>query len=281
MTYLEENPFPFNQLNQLLKVRQLIEDDNRHFEIFKTLCKNSYESVGNSNKMVVVDHCFTSADDDYVFCRPLVTIASEYILVAESFGLVKQTKSLSDYLVNLKEVVKQEVYFGYTSLKDGSMLLRKDVKDPSYFHSPYHNCAFFMVNKKLHAIFQATTMEEIEKNRSSKRPEIRGTGVYEVSTEFKTLVLSRIKSKVNLSVGVVYFLRFPKSNLVKIGFTTNLKTRVSAYETHSAETFKVYKTISGTTEDEKEIHKKLSKFRVKKEFFKWCEEIKNFIDSLE
>lgn len=79
--------------------------------------------------------------------------------------------------------------------------------------------------------------------------------------------------------GIVYFLLFPFSNLLKIGFTTNLEKRLSSYRTHCAENFRVIKTIPGTKSKEKFIHKDLKDYRRKREFFRWNETVQSLIQN--
>lgn len=55
-------------------------------------------------------------------------------------------------------------------------------------------------------------------------------------------------------------------NLYKIGYTANLKTRMSTYKTHNPECVLI-NTIEGSSNDEKQLHKLCEEYRYSKEWF--------------
>lgn len=71
--------------------------------------------------------------------------------------------------------------------------------------------------------------------------------------------------------GVVYFVS--DGEFVKIGFTCNLKTRLSTLQTMSPRPLEVLKVISGPQTLEKEIHKKFRHFHVHGEWFNMKEDL--------
>lgn len=55
-------------------------------------------------------------------------------------------------------------------------------------------------------------------------------------------------------------------NLYKIGYTTNIKSRMSTYKTHNPECVLI-NTIEGTSNDEKNLHKLCEEYKHSKEWF--------------
>lgn len=64
---------------------------------------------------------------------------------------------------------------------------------------------------------------------------------------------------------VVYFVQIGK--FVKIGFTTNLKSRIKSFKTSTAETITVLKTFPGSYRMEARLHDLFREQRVRNEFF--------------
>lgn len=130
---------------------------------------------------------------------------------------------------------------------------------------------FVLVSKQMHRLME----KEWWQCEKVERAIARGSGYGEQSFE------NRNERGVEPKHSMVYFLLFPASKQVKIGFTTQLEKRLRAYATHNAESFQLLKTIKGTISLEKDIHKKLQHYRAKKEFFHWCEPVETFINSIE
>lgn len=65
--------------------------------------------------------------------------------------------------------------------------------------------------------------------------------------------------------GYVYFLR--AGNVVKIGFTTNLRQRWAALRIANPETTFICHFVKGTQRTEREFHKRFSEYRVRGEWF--------------
>lgn len=79
--------------------------------------------------------------------------------------------------------------------------------------------------------------------------------------------------KVRQTDGVVYFVRF--QNLVKIGFTTNMATRMASVPHDD-----ILGTVPGTMEDEKKCHAAFAHLRVQGEWFRPEPELLTFISDL-
>lgn len=78
----------------------------------------------------------------------------------------------------------------------------------------------------------------------------------------------------------VYFIEAIGTDTIKIGVTTNMKTRVSALSSSSPFELCVVYYFPGSLQKEKELHKKFNHLRVNGEWFKYTDEIKNFISAL-
>jgi hypothetical protein len=78
--------------------------------------------------------------------------------------------------------------------------------------------------------------------------------------------------------GTIYFAR--SGNLVKIGFATDIKQRISTLKTISSTPPKLIFSIKGTAKEEREIHGKFSHLRHHGEWFHFGEEIKSYINSI-
>lgn len=84
-----------------------------------------------------------------------------------------------------------------------------------------------------------------------------------------------------LLMGIVYFLHAGKSNLIKIGFTKNLKERLAKLATGSPEPLTLLKTIQGTIQSEVALLAIFNSFRKHGEWFEMSAELINFIHSLQ
>lgn len=74
---------------------------------------------------------------------------------------------------------------------------------------------------------------------------------------------------------VVYFIK--SDGLIKIGFSTNLKKRLQTYATHNAFDVDLLGTIPGEQSLEKELHAKFRQFRVHREWFRFVQEIQDYL----
>jgi hypothetical protein len=79
------------------------------------------------------------------------------------------------------------------------------------------------------------------------------------------------------TIGNIYFAR--SKDLIKIGFAENVKERISTLKTISSIPPKLIFSIKGTAKEEREIHKKFNHLRHHGEWFRFGEEIKNYIDA--
>lgn len=138
---------------------------------------------------------------------------------------------------------------------------------------------FIVISNKLHQLIESAMNDQLNELEKTVTSNLVDSKYNSDSWEYfcKTNGLGGVKS--GQGDGIVYFLLFPMSNLLKIGFTTNLQKRLSAYGSHCAEEFRVIKTIPGTKSKEKFIHKALKHYRSKKEFFKWNETVQSFVQS--
>lgn len=78
----------------------------------------------------------------------------------------------------------------------------------------------------------------------------------------------------------VYFIQEPVNHHIKIGVSENVKSRLKALQTSSPFPLKILCSVRETTlgMSETQVHKKFENLRVQGEWFKYGEELKNFID---
>ena len=79
----------------------------------------------------------------------------------------------------------------------------------------------------------------------------------------------------------VYFVQSGEGGLIKIGYTNQLKKRVSKMQTDSSKTLKVLFAMDASPLDEKLLHSGLSEFRVHGEWFQPTEELLEYIEEQE
>ena len=77
---------------------------------------------------------------------------------------------------------------------------------------------------------------------------------------------------------MVYFIACG-DDLIKIGHTTNLRSRLRSLRTATPEELRVLLVIPGTRDYEQELHRKFEIHRVGREWFSWCDAITEFISS--
>jgi hypothetical protein len=78
-------------------------------------------------------------------------------------------------------------------------------------------------------------------------------------------------------MGFVYFIQVIKTGDIKIGFSTNIKSRIHTLQTSIPESIKLLGFISGDLKLEKELHKKFKHLKKRGEWFH-CD--KSIIDYL-
>jgi hypothetical protein len=80
----------------------------------------------------------------------------------------------------------------------------------------------------------------------------------------------------------VYFILNENTNTVKIGFSRNPDTRLSAFQSGTLDSLVILKTIAGTKDNEAAIHNRFSDYRISKsrEIFRYEGALKSFIDNL-
>jgi hypothetical protein len=77
---------------------------------------------------------------------------------------------------------------------------------------------------------------------------------------------------------IVYFIACG-DDLIKIGHTTNLRSRLSALRTATPKELRVLLAIPGTRDDEQELHRKFEAHRAGREWFSRCDAIAEFISA--
>lgn len=81
--------------------------------------------------------------------------------------------------------------------------------------------------------------------------------------------------------GVIYFLLSEIHNAVKIGFTcSNIEERLKDYRNHSPYEYDLLKTIKGTMFQEKQLHKRFVRYKIRGEWFNYSDELKEFIEEI-
>lgn len=80
--------------------------------------------------------------------------------------------------------------------------------------------------------------------------------------------------------GMIYFVATspPKGKKIKIGFTTNLKSRLDSLRTGSPVKLALVFTHPGTQQDERALHKRFAEHRMEGEWFWWCTAIEDYIN---
>lgn len=68
--------------------------------------------------------------------------------------------------------------------------------------------------------------------------------------------------------GFIYFVAAPAQGLVKIGYTTNMKERLSALLTGSPVKLDILKVIPGSYVDERGWHRRWAIYRTRGEWFR-------------
>lgn len=78
----------------------------------------------------------------------------------------------------------------------------------------------------------------------------------------------------------VYFVEAVGTNRIKIGITKNINSRLSSLECNSPYKLNLIYAFPGYISKEKEIHKRFEHLRIKGEWFKYTNEVKQYILNL-
>ena len=82
--------------------------------------------------------------------------------------------------------------------------------------------------------------------------------------------------------GFIYFILSEKFNAVKIGFTrNNIEQRLKDAATWYPYDYDMIKMIEGTMIDERMIHRRFVKDKLRGEWFNYSDELKEYIENLE
>lgn len=79
---------------------------------------------------------------------------------------------------------------------------------------------------------------------------------------------------------MIYFIQSRDAGPIKIGYTTDIKRRLSALQLAHPEKIKVLACTDGTRETEAELHKKFSSARIRGEWFKCTDDLIRHITAL-
>jgi hypothetical protein len=79
-------------------------------------------------------------------------------------------------------------------------------------------------------------------------------------------------------MGHVYFVQVISSGDIKIGYSTNIRSRISTLQTSIPEKIKLLGYISGDLGKEKELHKKFRILRLRGEWFRCDSSIIDFLN---
>jgi hypothetical protein len=77
---------------------------------------------------------------------------------------------------------------------------------------------------------------------------------------------------------LVYFISV-ESDLIKIGYTTNLSARLRSLRTAHPNELRIVLAIPGSRDDERELHRRFAEFRVGREWFRRSKPIDDYIAS--
>jgi len=77
---------------------------------------------------------------------------------------------------------------------------------------------------------------------------------------------------------MIYLIKCDKTNTCKIGYASNPENRLSQLQVGNPFSLEIVSIIDGDIPLEKELHKKFDKYRLKGEWFEYCDDIKNFFD---
>jgi hypothetical protein len=77
---------------------------------------------------------------------------------------------------------------------------------------------------------------------------------------------------------LVYFIS-AESDLIKIGYTTNLSARLRSLRTAHPNELRILLAIPGSRDDERELHRRFAEYRVGREWFRRSKPINDYIAS--
>lgn len=79
---------------------------------------------------------------------------------------------------------------------------------------------------------------------------------------------------------MIYFIQAKGTNLVKIGYTDNVKLRLSNLQVSCPHRLIIMKTIDGSFAFESSFHRVFSKDHIRGEWFSWSLKLQQFIDNI-
>lgn len=79
---------------------------------------------------------------------------------------------------------------------------------------------------------------------------------------------------------MIYVIQAGDQGPIKIGFAINPKNRISQLQTANPKKLRILKIINGGSDTEREIHKRLSAYRMNGEWFQPCAEVMHYIARL-
>jgi len=79
-------------------------------------------------------------------------------------------------------------------------------------------------------------------------------------------------------MGCIYFLKSLRSGLVKIGYTESFDRRLSQLRNANADQLDVLGVLSGSLEQEHDLHADAEPYRDHAEWYSDCEEIRDLIE---
>lgn len=83
------------------------------------------------------------------------------------------------------------------------------------------------------------------------------------------------------AIGRVYMITPPHHCVVKIGFATNVSRRLYDLQMATFMDLDVFDSFPGALGDEKHLHRKFATHRIRGEWFKFADEIFEFVDDFE
>lgn len=90
----------------------------------------------------------------------------------------------------------------------------------------------------------------------------------------------RLKALRESDKGIIYFCRAEGGGPVKIGYAGDAEKRLRALQTSHHSELRLLNAIEGTLADEREVHRRFAKYRLKGEWFKYTGPVKRYIETL-
>lgn len=80
--------------------------------------------------------------------------------------------------------------------------------------------------------------------------------------------------------GFVYFITDGDRGTVKIGFSTDPKSRMASLQTSTPSKLELLATIEGDMQTERQLHQRFAEYRVSGEWFRLADDLVEFIESI-